>query len=120
MKKREHIPLMKGERMHHIAQVNIARALAPLDDPLLADFAAHLDQIYKLAESSLGFIWRLRAEDIPSTSPDLPSDERLFATLSVWASLESLRAFVYKSAHAQMMRRRREWFLHLHSPYIAL
>ncbi|HEX4204218.1 MAG TPA: DUF3291 domain-containing protein [Ktedonobacteraceae bacterium] len=106
--------------MHHLAQVNIARALAPLDDPLLADFAAHLNQIYKLAESSPGFIWRLRAEDISPTSPDLPSDEHLFATISVWASLEALKAFVYRNAHVQMMRRRREWFIRLTSPYIAL
>lgn len=106
--------------MYHIAQVNIARALAPLDDPLLADFAAQLDQIYELAESSPGFVWRLRAEDIPPMSPDLPSDERLFATISVWTSLEALKTFVYSSAHAQVMRRRREWFVQLKSPYIAL
>lgn len=76
--------------MYHIAHVNIARALAPLQDARLADFAAQLDQIYALAENSPGFIWRLRAEDISSTSPPLPVDERLFATISVWESIEAL------------------------------
>ncbi|HZR43220.1 MAG TPA: DUF3291 domain-containing protein [Ktedonobacteraceae bacterium] len=106
--------------MYHIAQVNIARALASLEDPLLADFADQLDAIYALAESSPGFIWRLRSEDISSTVPNFPIDERLFATMSVWASLDALKAFVYKSAHAQVMRRRREWFVQLKSPYMAL
>lgn len=106
--------------MYHIAQVNIARALAPLNDPRLADFFAHLDQIYTLAESSPGFIWRLRTEDISPTSTQLPADERLFATVSVWDSLESLKTFTYTDAHAQIMRRRREWFIKLNSPYIAL
>ena len=79
-----------------------------------------LDPIYALAEASPGFIWRLRAEDISSPSPHLPSDERLFVTISVWASLEALKAFVYAGAHTQIMRRRREWFVPLKSSYIAL
>ena len=58
--------------MYHIAQVNIARALASLEDPLLADFADQLDAIYALAETSPGFIWRLRPEDISSTVPNFP------------------------------------------------
>ncbi len=106
--------------MYHLAQVNIARALAPLDDPQLADFVASLDRIYALAEDSPGFVWRLQAGDSAPTSPHLPIDERLFATISVWESLEALKAFVYKSDHARIMRRRREWFIHLKSPYMAL
>jgi hypothetical protein len=106
--------------MYHIAQINIARALAPVNDPLLADFAAALDTIYELAESSPGFVWRWGAKDVSPTDPPLPSDERLFATISVWSSLEELRAFVYKSTHAQIMRRRHEWFVRMKSPYIVL
>lgn len=106
--------------MYHIAQVNVARALAPLNDPLLTDFAANLDRIYELADASPGFIWRLQAEDITPNSPNLPTDERFFATISVWDSLEALKAFVYKGGHAQIMRRRREWFMRLNGSYIAL
>jgi hypothetical protein len=106
--------------MYHIAEVNVARALAPIDDPLMADFAAHLDEIYELAELSPGFIWRLRVEDVPPTSPGLLSDERLFGTVSVWTSLEALKEFVYSGDHAQVMRRRRKWFVPLKSSYIAL
>ncbi|GHO79111.1 hypothetical protein KSD_68820 [Ktedonobacter sp. SOSP1-85] len=106
--------------MYHIAQVNMAYALALLGDPGLAAFAAQLDQIYALAEASPGFIWRLKAEDISSSSHDLPTDERLFATISVWSSIEALRAFTYQGKHAQVMRRRREWFVPLKGAYIAL
>ena len=34
----------------HIAQVNIARMRAPLDDPLLAGFVARLDDINGFAD----------------------------------------------------------------------
>lgn len=106
--------------MYHIAQVNMAYALAPLGDPRLAAFAAQLDQIYALAEASPGFIWRLKAEDLSSFSHDLLTDERLFATISVWSSIEALRAFTYRGEHVQIMRRRREWFVPLKGAYIAL
>lgn len=34
-----------------LAQINVARAQAPLDDPLLADFVANLDRVNALAEA---------------------------------------------------------------------
>jgi hypothetical protein len=46
----------------HLAQINIATLLAPLDDPRLAEFVANLDRINELAEAAPGFIWRLKGE----------------------------------------------------------
>ena len=47
---------------HQIAQLNVARAVAPLGDPRLADFMALLDEVNRLAERSPGFVWRLQGE----------------------------------------------------------
>ena len=44
----------------HLAQINVARARAPLDDPLMASFIARLDDINALAERGPGFVWRLK------------------------------------------------------------
>ena len=33
--------------------------------------------------------------------------------MSVWESIEQLAAFVYRSGHLDVMRRRREWFEHV-------
>ena len=30
--------------------------------------------------------------------------------MSVWQDVESVNRYVYRSAHAEIMRRRREWF----------
>ena len=46
--------------MYQLAQVNIARLLAPLDDPLLADFVANLEPVNALADRADGFVWRLQ------------------------------------------------------------
>lgn len=51
--------------MYYLAQINIARTLAPLDDPLMADFVAQLDEINALADSSPGFIWRSTVAGVP-------------------------------------------------------
>lgn len=88
----------------HLAQLNVARLLAPLDDPLLADFVQALDRINAVAEASPGFVWRLRG------TVAYPGDAMVLPNLSVWHSVESLRAFAYRSDHVEIFRRRAQWF----------
>lgn len=45
-------------REFHLVQINIARMKAPLDDPLMADFVAQIEQVDAVAEASPGFVWR--------------------------------------------------------------
>ena len=40
--------------------------------------------------------------------------------MSVWASLESYTDFVYKTAHREVMKMRRQWFERFDGPYTAL
>jgi hypothetical protein len=94
----------------HLAQVNIALPRAPLDSPLLAEFIALLDPINAVADRSPGFVWRLQTEDGDATAIRAFGDDRLIVNMSVWESIEAWAEFVYHSAHAGVMRRRREWF----------
>lgn len=41
---------------YHVAQINIARMLAPIDDPIMADFVAQLAPVNALAYRSPGFV----------------------------------------------------------------
>ena len=95
---------------HHLAQYNIARLLAPLDDPLLADFVADLHRINTLGDASAGFVWRHQTEDGTSTSIRVRGDPMIIINFTVWESAESLFEFTYRSDHANVYRRRREWF----------
>jgi hypothetical protein len=94
----------------NIAEVNIALPLAPVDSPLLEEFAALLDPINALADRSPGFVWRLQTEDGNATAIRAFDDDRLIVNMSVWESIEQLTEFVYRSGHVSVMRRRREWF----------
>ena len=52
----------------HLAQMNIARMLYPLDDPKMEGFTSQLETINALAERSPGFVWRLKDDDGDATS----------------------------------------------------
>ena len=95
----------------HLAQINLAHARYPLDDPQLADFMAQLDEINALAERSPGFVWRLQSDSGNATDIKVSDDPKLIVNMSVWESAESLFDYVYTSGHRPVMARRREWFL---------
>ena len=105
----------------HLAQVNIGRLRAPVDDPLIAEFVAGLDRINALADGAPGFVWRLQTEDGNATAIRPADDDELLAiNLSVWESVEALADYVYRSDHVAFMRRRREWFERFATSYLAL
>jgi hypothetical protein len=94
----------------HIAQVNVARMHAPLDDPVMAGFVARLAEINALADRSPGFVWRLQTEEGDATYLRPYDDDRVLFNLSVWETVEHLKEYVYKTAHGEVMRQRRQWF----------
>ena len=105
----------------HLAQVNIGRFRAPLDDPIMEGFRTQLDPINALADRAPGFVWRLQTEDGNATAIRPYADDSLMAiNLSVWESLEPLQRFVYKSSHVGTLRERRQWFEEIEGPILAL
>jgi hypothetical protein len=94
-----------------LAHFNAARLRAPLDDPATAGFVAGLDPINALADRSPGFVWRLA--DGPVGNTTVTPVDGVIATLTVWESLEALRAFTYQSEHLDYLRRRHDWFVSL-------
>jgi hypothetical protein len=97
----------------HLAQCNLGRLVAPLDDPSMDEFRLALEPVNAIAEATPGFVWRLTADDgSSSTHVDVPGtdDPLVAANLSVWEDLDSLRHYVFTSGHASYLRRRAEWF----------
>jgi hypothetical protein len=106
--------------MFELAQVNIGRLRAPLDDPMVQGFVDALDPINALADAEAGFRWRLQTEEGNATASQAYPDPLLIVNLSVWADLDSLAAFVDRSAHRDVMVRRRAWFDGSIETYLAL
>ncbi len=110
--------------LRELAQVNVARLVVPLTDPLLADFMAALDPVNAVADSAPGFVWRLQTEEgnataIQAFTWDTAGSAGVIVNMSVWSDVEHLAAFVYGEMHRQVMRRRREWFQPMQEAYTA-
>ena len=103
-----------------LAQVNIARAKDDLDSPLLQGFVDRLDEINTLADCAPGFVWRLQTEDGDATSIQAFDDPRLIVNMSVWRDVESLKHFVYKTTHVELIRARTQWFESIESVHQAM
>lgn len=106
--------------IYHLAQINIGRLRAPIDDPMIAGFVARLDEINALAEGSPGFVWRLKTDEGNATNLRPYEDERIIVNMSVWESIEQLKEYVYRSAHAEVLKQRREWFEKFDGAFVAM
>jgi hypothetical protein len=104
---------------YELAQLNIAIMKEPLESPGMADFVANLDRINAMAEASDGFVWRLQTEEGDATALR-PMGENTLVNMSVWRDVASLNGFVYRSAHVEIMRRRKEWFERMSDAYLVL
>lgn len=103
-----------------LAQVNIGRMKAPLDDASMAGFVGRLDEINALADRSPGFVWRLQTSEGNATYLRPYDDDRILFNMSVWESIEHLKEYVYESSHVELLRRRQDWFSKFEGVYAAL
>ena len=78
----------------HLAQINIAKRLAPMDDPIMQDFVNNLDKINAIADYSDGFVWRLKDED-KALAAEIFHDDTLLINMSVWKNLEALFNYTF-------------------------
>jgi hypothetical protein len=104
------IPGTKMQIQYHLAQVNIAKAIAPLDSPVMQGFVDQLDHINQLADNSEGFVWRLQTEEGDATALQPFDDPLTIMNLSVWSSLESLKNYAYSGDHLSIMKQKKSWF----------
>jgi hypothetical protein len=109
---------------HQLAQVNIARLVAPLESPQLAGFMANLAPVNAAADSAPGFVWRLATDDGDATAIqafewDTAGSVGVIVNLSVWRDPDSLSAFVLGDLHRAILKRRREWFVLMREAYVA-
>jgi GNAT superfamily N-acetyltransferase len=94
----------------HVAQLNIATLVAPLDDDAITEFREGLDPVNAAGEAAPGFVWRLQTDDGDATAIRVSDDPLSIINLTVWESVDSLRRFAYGGMHREFLRRRNQWF----------
>ena len=103
-----------------VAHMNVARLRHPPGDPRVAGFIDNVSKVNAIAERSPGYVWRLQTPVGNATELRPYDDDLIIVNLSVWETPEALRNYVYRSAHAGVMRQRREWFERFAGMYYAL
>jgi len=57
-----------------------------------------------------GFIWRLQTEEGHATSIQAFDDPLLLVNMSVWKDIKSLKHYVYRTVHVELIQDRDAWF----------
>ncbi|WMI65001.1 DUF3291 domain-containing protein [Aestuariibaculum sp. YM273] len=105
-------------KTYHLAQVNIAKGLAPLSDPIMQDFINNVDRINAIADKSDGFVWRFKDED-KDEALSVFKENNLLVNISVWEDLQSLFNYIYHSDHIEVFKRKKEWFSKVQMKHMA-
>ena len=95
---------------YQLAQLNIAKMKAELEDPIMAGFVEQLDYVNSIADSSPGFVWRFESEKGNATDIRAFEDNMLLVNMSVWEDIEYLKSFVYESFHLELLKQKKDWF----------
>lgn len=106
--------------MYHLASYNIAKANYPMDDMRMQGFTDAIDQVNAEAERSTGFIWRLQDESGNATNIQIYNDPKMLVNLSVWTSIEDLKAYLYNGDHLSIFVRKKEWFAAMETAHMVL
>jgi hypothetical protein len=96
--------------MFHLAQVNIGIAKGEMDSDVMKVFKDNLDPINAIAESSNGFVWRLKDEGGNATDITFSDNPNELVNMSVWESVDALKHFMFKTHHIDFLKRKKEWF----------
>ena len=75
-----------------------------MDSAVMKGFADRLDEINALADNAPGFVWRLQTEEGNATSIQAFDDPMLLVNVSVWESVETLKDYVYRSLHLELLK----------------
>ena len=106
---------------YHLAEINIARMKGvSLEDPIMKEFVDNIESVNNLAESSAGFVWRLKDENDNATAMNPYNDEQVIINVSVWETKETFENFVYKTFHSDFLRKRKDWFLQFGKAHTAM
>jgi hypothetical protein len=103
-----------------LAHINIAKAVADMETEVMHGFVSRLDEINALADQAPGFVWRLQDEEGDATLINAFDDPLMLINISVWDNIETLKAFVYKSVHIELIQGREAWFKKMASAHQAL
>lgn len=84
----------------------------------MTDFVLASPKVNALADCSPGFVWRYESDETESFNINPFGKDLMYANLSVWEDLASLKHFVYETWHAEVAENQKKWFHPLKVNYV--
>ena len=106
--------------LFQLAQINIARLLAPVDDPKIADLSRSWTKSThwpRTRRDLSGDCSPTAAMPPTFRTPTIPF---VIVNMSVWESVEALRDYTYTTRHVDVFRDRARWFEKAAQPHYCL
>ena len=107
----------------HLAELNIGRLTAPVDDPRVQEFMDNLDRVNGMGKRMPGFVWMMEGSGEPgtgNTENSIGDDPQFVANLTVWEDADSLRNFVWNTVHKQFYNKKADWFKEMTSNHFVM
>ena len=111
----------------YLAQANVAQFRHPISDNRMMEMRERIEEMNQLAEESDGFVWPFGDGGTDEFETSIferylrPFDqERLFFNMSVWKDVDSLKNYVYRSAHSRMLNDSHLWMEEIPIPSLVL
>ena len=106
---------------YKLAFMTVGILREPVGHERVQGFVDRVPSVYQSADASRGFQARSIRDlgtylhswgevKLPACYPQPMPNERIAATLSLWADLESVAAFSYHGPHGEALTKRRDWF----------
>jgi len=106
---------------YKLAFMTVGILREPVGHEQVQGFVDRVPSVYQSADESHGFHARSIRDlgtylhswgevKLPACYPQPMPNERIAATLSLWADLESVAAFSYHGPHGEALTKRRNWF----------
>ncbi len=102
--------VIKMPQKYHLAQLNIADAKADSTSEVMQGFFSRITEIHNLAEGSPGYVWRYDDEEGADVAERVFGNPLMLINMTLWEDIDSLRHFVYKSIHKELIQGREAWF----------
>ena len=99
--------------MYQIVQANYAQWKPGISESEVNEFISQIAGVHAQAESAKGYVWRYVDDPDPKYIDRLFGMDGLVFNMSVWESIEDLKAFTFKNLHNDVMRERSKWFVSL-------
>ncbi|WP_164157306.1 DUF3291 domain-containing protein [Sandarakinorhabdus rubra] len=103
-----------------LAQINVARLVAPKGDPRVQSFFDQIEGVNAVADGAEGFVWRMQDDSGNATGINPTPDLTLLVNISVWRDIDCLYDFVYRTVHREPLGQRRDWFVPFEGAFQAL